>query len=44
MNRLILLACAVQQFCGAAAIADDYLLRVDTIGYVEVSALAVRAR
>lgn len=35
MNRVILLAFAVQSFSAAAAIADDYLLRLDTIGYVD---------
>ena len=35
MNRFILLAFAVHCSCAAATIADDYLLRVDTIGYVD---------
>jgi len=34
MNRVILLAFTVQSFSAAAAIADDYVLRVDTVGYV----------
>jgi len=35
MNRFILIALAVQCSCAAATNADDYLLRVDTIGYVD---------
>ena len=35
MNRFILLAFAVHCLCAAATNADDYLLRLDTIGYVD---------
>ncbi len=35
MNRFILLAFVVQCLCASIAIADDYLLRLDTIGYVD---------
>ncbi|MGM0485328.1 MAG: hypothetical protein ACQESR_01010 [Planctomycetota bacterium] len=35
MNRFILLTFAVHSVCASATIADDYLLRLDTIGYVE---------
>lgn len=35
MNRVILLAFAVSNLSAAAAVADDYLLRLDTIGYVD---------
>ena len=38
MNRLILLAFAAHSFCGAAVIADDYLLRLDTNSYVHEAA------
>ena len=35
MNRFILLAFAVYCSSGATTIADDYFLRLDTIGYVD---------
>ena len=35
MNRFILIAFALHCSCAAATNADDYLLRVDTIGYVD---------
>ncbi len=35
MNRSLLLAFAVCFSCNSAAIADDYLLRIDTIGYID---------
>lgn len=35
MNRFILLAFAVLYSSGATAIADDYVLRLDTMGYVD---------
>lgn len=35
MNRFILIAFAVHCTCAVATNADDYLLRVDTIGYVD---------
>ncbi len=38
MNRLIPLAFAAHSFCSTAAVADDYLLRLDTNGYVHAAA------
>lgn len=38
MKRFILLALAVHASCAASAIADDYLVRLDAIGYVDVPA------
>ncbi|MFN0195934.1 MAG: hypothetical protein ACKVT0_04270, partial [Planctomycetaceae bacterium] len=38
MKRLILLAFAVASSLGSATHADDYLLRIDTVGYVDIPA------
>ena len=35
MSRFILLAFAVHCSCASTTIADDYLLRLDTIGYID---------
>jgi hypothetical protein len=34
MSRVFLIALAVQNCCAATAVADEYLLRIDTVGYL----------